>query len=492
MSFSMWQKLMAISTLNAVVPAVLARRAAVAVSFTHPSEAIERSERARVHASLPTVTHFHRRAHPSKYAAPHAAAACRFVSRVACGHHGAANRRGQNLQVGSEPVGSLEVALAHAARLLATQPRLALEQAQEILKVAPGHPLGSLLLGRARRACGESGTAAQVLEALVARHPQWALAHYELGITLAALGQGDGALAALRRAVQLAPDLPQAWLALAAHLHAIGDETGAEDAYARHIKCSTRDPRLQRAAAALVENQIPQAEALLRAHLKERPTEVAAIRMLAEVAARLERFPEAEALLARCLELAPTFSAARRNYALVLHRQYQDVRALEEVDRLLAKDPSEPSFRNLKAAILGGLGRYQESIDLYAGILARYPSNDTVWMNYGHALKTAGRQEEGIAAYRRCLQLTPGSGAAYWSLANLKTFHFNAGEIEAMRAQLARDRTGRGRAGTAELRSRQGPGGCRRVCGLVSPLRGGQSSAARPPWLQRRPHQRAA
>jgi predicted Zn-dependent protease len=347
--------------------------------------------------------------------------------------------RGHKLQGDSGPVGPLDVALAHAARLLATQPQLALEQAQEILKVAPGQPLARLLLGAARRACGDSAAAAQVLEALVAGHPQWALAHYELGVTLAALGQGDGALAMLRRSVKLAPEQPQAWLALAAQLSAIGDETGAEDAYARHIKCSTRDPRLRRAAAALVENQIPQAEALLRAHLKERPTEVAAIRMLAEVAARLERFPEAESLLSRCLELAPTFSAARRNYALVLHRQYQDVRALAEVDRLLAKDPADSSFRNLKAAILGGLGRYQESIDLYAGILAQYPSNDTVWMNYGHALKTAGRQEEGIAAYRRCLQLAPRSGAAYWSLANLKTFRFNAGEIEAMRVQLARD-----------------------------------------------------
>ena len=45
----------------------------------------------------------------------------------------------------SQPVGSLEVALSHATRLLSSQPALAAEQAAEILKVVPGHP-GALLM----------------------------------------------------------------------------------------------------------------------------------------------------------------------------------------------------------------------------------------------------------------------------------------------------------------------------------------------------------
>ena len=77
-------------------------------------------------------------------------------------------------------------------------------------------------------------------------------------------------------------------------------------------------------------------------------------------------------------------------------------------------------------------------MQLYSGILAEYPEHEKVWLNYGHALKTAGRQDEGIAAYRRCITLAPRSGAAYWSLANLKTFRFSPSDIEAMRAQLAR------------------------------------------------------
>lgn len=335
---------------------------------------------------------------------------------------------------GSDPVGSVELALTHTTRLLATQPALAAEQAAEILKVVPGQPLATLLLGVARRACGDIAAAANILGPLAAAQPEWAAAHYEHGLALADLGQGEAAIEELRRAVALNSGFAEAWLALAGHLSAVGDEAGADAAYARHLECSTRDPRLIKAAAALGSNRIPQAEALLREHLKERPTDVAAIRMFAEVAARVERYGDSEKLLRRCLELAPGFAAARRNLATVLHRQYKDVEALEEVERLLKADPRDHTCRNLKAAILGGLGRYEEAIELYAGVLADYPHHEKVWLNYGHALKTAGRQEEGITAYRRSIALAPRNGAAYWSLANLKTFRFTTADLTAMRA----------------------------------------------------------
>ena len=337
-----------------------------------------------------------------------------------------------------EPVGSVDVALAHASGLLEREPALAVEQAVEILKAVPAHPNATLLLGIARRRCGDPAASHALLAALAASQPQWAAAHCELGLTLGSLGRGEDAVVCLRRAVELAPGFVAAWRALADHLSAMGDDAGAEAAYAQQIKHSTKDPRLLQAAAALYANRIPEAEALLREHLKQFPTDVAAIRMFAEVAARLERYADAENLLARCVQLAPGFTAARRNYATVLHRQYKDARALEEAERLLADDPRDPTYRNLKAAILGNLGRYAESIELYAGILGEYPHQEKVWLNYGHALKTAGRQEESIAAYRRCIALAPDSGAAYWSLANLKTFKFAAADLDAMRAQLAR------------------------------------------------------
>jgi tetratricopeptide (TPR) repeat protein len=336
----------------------------------------------------------------------------------------------------AEPVGTIEVALSHAARLLDRDPKLAAEQATEILKVAPGDPRATLLLGTARRLGGLTVDALAVLEPLARAQPHAAAVQYEYGLALSAAGRGEDAVTALRRTTALNPELPGAWRALADHLAAVGDTSGADAAYARHIKASTRDPRLLKPAAALCENDVPLAEALLRAHLRENPTDIAAIRMLAEVAARLGRYLDAENLLARCLELAPSFVPARVQYATVLNRQNRAREALEQIGPLLCIEPNNPHYRNLKATFLVGIGEYQQAIDLYSGILAEYPHQAKIWLTLGHVLKTAGRREAAIRAYRRALEIAPDLGDAYWSLANLKTFRFEMRELDAMRAQL--------------------------------------------------------
>jgi tetratricopeptide (TPR) repeat protein len=333
--------------------------------------------------------------------------------------------------------GTLEQALAHATRLLQSDPALAGEQATEILQVAAGHPLALQLLAAARMAQGDSQGALDILVPLAQAQPNWAVAQLDLGLALAHGGRGQEAIDALRKAVALQPELPQAWRALGDHLMAAGDYAAADAAYANHVRHSTRDPRLLDAAAALVENRIPVAEALLRQHLQQAPTDVAAIRMFAEVAARLGRNEDARHLLERCLELAPSFHAARQNYALLLHRSNQPEQALVEIERLLAADPAHAGYRNLKAVVLCRIGDYEPAIRIYADLLEHYPRHPKVWMSYGHALKTAGHGEQAIAAYRRSLALEPSFGEVWWSLANLKTFRFSAEDLATMRAQLA-------------------------------------------------------
>jgi tetratricopeptide (TPR) repeat protein len=193
---------------------------------------------------------------------------------------------------------------------------------------------------------------------------------------------------------------------------------------------------LQRAAIAMLQNDIPAAETILKAQLKQAPTDVAAIRMLAEVAMRCDREADAGKLLERCLELAPKFAAARYNYAILLHRTNDPGRALAEIERLLAIEPRNPAYRNLCAVLLSRVGEYERSSRMYADLVVDYPSNPKAWLSYGHVLKTEGRTAECIDAYRKSIACEPGFGEAYWSLANLKTFRFAEPDFAAMNARL--------------------------------------------------------
>jgi tetratricopeptide (TPR) repeat protein len=195
-------------------------------------------------------------------------------------------------------------------------------------------------------------------------------------------------------------------------------------------------PRLIEAALALHDNRLDVSERLLKAYLKDDPFDVAAIRMLAELAARIGRWRDAENLLRRAIEIAPEFTAARANLALVLGRMGRPAEALDLLDEIFAAEPDDPGHWNLKAATLGRLGDFGQAIQLYEEVLARSPNQPRVWLSYGHMLKTVGRQAEGIAAYRRSIAVKPTLGEAWWSLANLKTVKFSDDDVAAMEQAL--------------------------------------------------------
>jgi tetratricopeptide (TPR) repeat protein len=299
--------------------------------------------------------------------------------------------------------GTVQEALAHARRLLRTSPSQALEQAQEILNADPVEPR----------------------------------AHFVRGQALAQMGRHQDAVAALRRATELEPEGP-GWRSLGDQLTLLDDAAGADAAYAQSIRAAVHDPQLMQAAVALVQGKLAVCEHLLRPYLREKPTDVAAIRMLAEVGARLGRFEDAEKLLRRCLELAPSFHAARHNYAIVLHRESKASEALKQLDLLLKVDPENPSYKFLRAAALARIGEYEAAIEIYRDVTAKHPNSARAWLSMGHACKTAGRRTESIAAYERVIADAPHLGEAYWSLANMKTHPFSDADVARMNQQLER------------------------------------------------------
>ncbi len=305
--------------------------------------------------------------------------------------------------------GTLQAALDLAGRMLGPRPDLAIVQAEEILKVAPGHATAISLLARA---------------------------HLGFGLALARSGVSRKSVQSLRRAVDIQSDLSEAWSALAQQYRLLGETARADQAEARYLGTVIQDPVLLEAGMALSDGRLAVAEHLLRDLLKARPDEPVALRMLAEIATRLGRYEDAEALLRLSVDQVPGFHPARYQLAVVLYRQARASEALLELEYLLTEDPANPGYRNLKAAALGQTGDYDQTVAIYESLLADFPVQPKGWMSYGHALKTLGRQADAIAAYRHALDQMPGLGEAWWSLANLKTVQFSDADVAIMRSQL--------------------------------------------------------
>jgi tetratricopeptide (TPR) repeat protein len=193
------------------------------------------------------------------------------------------------------------------------------------------------------------------------------------------------------------------------------------------------------AAAAMHENRLDVAERILKPYLKEDPFDVRAIRMLAELAARLGRLKDSETLLRRALEINPRFTAARRNLAMVLGRLGRAAEALPLLDELFEAEPGGEGHLSLKAATVARLGNFDQALGLYEQVLARAPNQPRLLISYGHMLKTVGRTEEAVSAYRSASTIDPDLGEAWWSLANLKTARFSEADMAGMEQALARD-----------------------------------------------------
>ena len=338
-----------------------------------------------------------------------------------------------------DQTGNLSQAMAHARELMEREPQQAILQLSEILAVVPDYTPAILLKTALLRQLADPNEALEQLMPALRTHPDSAEVLFEYGLTLSALQRGAEAVAALEKVVAAMPDHPEAWRLLADHAAAVGDTDKSEAAHLKHLRCASQNPDLQKAAAAMIANELPVAERLLKAYLKAAPTDVTAVRMLAEVAVRVGRNDEAQALLEYCLELAPGFSGARYNLAILLHRTNQSNGALAEVEKLLAEDPKRPGYRNLAAVVCSRIGEYERSSEFYQSLLAEYPDNAKVWLSYAHVLKTEGKREQCEAAYRKAIERDGGFGEAYWSLANLKTFRFTPDDIKNMNSQVARD-----------------------------------------------------
>ncbi|MBT4519530.1 MAG: tetratricopeptide repeat protein, partial [Halieaceae bacterium] len=212
--------------------------------------------------------------------------------------------------------GAYKAALEQVQRLLHDREyKLALEQVDAILEVHPGDAKTNFLRAVALRNLGQLDESISLLGELAKVTTGIAAVHQELGITLHAVGKIDDAIDALRAALAINSKLSTCWQLLGQCLVAEGEEAEAEEAMRRAIATSHTHPGILKALDLVREEKYGMAEGICRDYLQRKPTDVAVVRLLAEIGLKLGVRDDPVILLEDCLRMAPDYHLARHPYA---------------------------------------------------------------------------------------------------------------------------------------------------------------------------------
>jgi tetratricopeptide (TPR) repeat protein len=275
-------------------------------------------------------------------------------------------------------------------------------------------------------------------------HPGFSRLYQERGHCYVAMRDAPRAIDAFLGAVNINPALPASWRTLHSLYRMTGQAENAEMA-AGHVAALEKLPsEIVTATGLFSEGDFIPAENIVRAYLLKHGDHVEAMRLLARIGLALDILDDADILLEAVLKLAPDYRAARYDYALALLRRHKHVQAIAELEKLLQLEPANRAFRITYATANVGLGEHERALELYRELVVDAPPGTPaaeLHLSVAHSLKALGRQQEAIESYRAAAASRPAYGDAYWSLANLKTYRFEAQEIARMRADEAASTT---------------------------------------------------
>jgi tetratricopeptide (TPR) repeat protein len=309
-----------------------------------------------------------------------------------------------------------------------------LRAADALLLAVPENRDVLYLRAHAQRLRGDIAAALATLAGLERLHPRFSRLYQERGHCYVALKQASEAIDAFLRGVHINPALPASWSMLEGLYGLTGQAANAAAAAAHVATLKELPPEVVTATTLFSDGELAEAEQLIRAFLIKHGHHVEAMRLLARIGLERDVLDDAQLLLEAVLDLVPDYHAARFEYAQVLIKRHMYPQAREQAEKLLAADRLDRNYRTLHAMTYVGLGMHERAIELYRELLAGATHPADLHLSIAHSLKTLGRREAAIAEYHAAAAARAAYGDAWWSLANLKTYRFEDGEVEQMRA----------------------------------------------------------
>lgn len=308
--------------------------------------------------------------------------------------------------------------------------------ARKMLEHMPNDPNMLRVLGVALYKQGQPKEAEQRLTHVVRLVPNLAPAHEDLAEAQLLQGKIDSAIASLRSALKHNPSSQGTQLRLGELLAMLGRGVEADDVFQKAFDDDPDRTALVEAMDLGRSGKQSQAKEIYRDILRRNPEHVDALRLMGVLCTKEENYSDAEAYFRRVVEIAPDFWTAWINLGAALNEQQKFSKAEDAYRKALSLRPGNVHALEKLGANAMNEGRMEDAVAWLNQALEIDADHFPALLVLGHALKTIGDQDEAIEAYRRCAAVKPDFGEVYWSLANLKTYRFEADEIKQMETQL--------------------------------------------------------
>ena len=254
--------------------------------------------------------------------------------------------------------------------------------------------------------------------------PDYAGAHYNLGVALNDQGKLDEAVARYRRALELRPDYAEAQNNLGNALKEQGklDETVACYRRALELKPDFAEAHNNLGNALKEQGKLDEAVFCYRRALELEPDYAEAQINLGNALKDQGKLDEAVACYRRALELKPDFAAAHYNLGNALKEQGKLDEAVACYRRALELKPDFGEAHNNLGVTLKDQGKLDEAVACYRRALQLKPDHAEAHNNLGNALRDQGKLDEAVACYRRAMELKPDFAHAHSNLVYSRLF----------------------------------------------------------------------
>jgi len=291
----------------------------------------------------------------------------------------------------------------------------ALDTVQALISHHPSESLLHNISGVCYKATGQLELAVKCFEKAAEIKPDFADAHYNLGLTLQELNQLDAAV----KSYQVTLALQHNYVKAHNNLGIIYKELGQlEDAVKSYQEAIDLQPEYAEALNNLGVTfqelgKLDEAVNCYEKALKIQPDYFEVFNNLGNTLNLLSQTDKALNSYRRALAINPDYDDALNNIGIIYQEMGQLDEAIKYYKKVITINPEHSEANNNLGACHAGLGQFDAAVKNYGKAIAINPNYDEAYFNLGITLYELGQSDEALNSYKQALIINPDYSDAY-------------------------------------------------------------------------------